>query len=57
MHLTNYSMNKNSENFIYTEELTKINNGSKRTLTSYWKSVREEGYDPNQVTPKQFKFF
>lgn len=53
MHLTNYSMNKNKENFIYSEELTGINTGSKRTLTSYWKSVRKEGYDPIKVSLKK----
>jgi hypothetical protein len=49
IHLTNYSLNKNSEKFVYTDELTAINKGSKRTLTSYWKSVKEEGFDPNKV--------
>lgn len=49
MHLTNYSMNKNKDNYIYTEELSQINNGSKRTLASYWKSVKKEGYDPVKV--------
>lgn len=34
-HLTNYSINKNSDGFMYTEELTEENEGSKRTLASY----------------------
>lgn len=46
-------MNKNKENFIYSEELTGINTGSKRTLTSYWKSVRKEGHDPIKVNLKK----
>lgn len=49
MHLTNYSLNKNSEKFVYTEELTKANNGTKRTLTSYWNCLKEVGHDPKQV--------
>jgi len=48
-HLTNYSVNKSSKTFIYTEELTQENEGSKRTLTSYWKSVEKEGKDPKKV--------
>ena len=48
-HLTNYSLNKNSENFVITNDLTEINNGSKRTLTSYWKSVAKAGYDVDEV--------
>lgn len=49
IHLTNYSISKNKENFIYTEELSDINKGTKRTLTSYWKSVKQEGHDPTKV--------
>lgn len=57
MHLTNYSMNKNNENFVYTEDLCGINSGTKRTLTSYWKSLRKEGYDPIKVILDFFKQF
>lgn len=49
IHLSNYSVNKNKENFVYTDELSEINEGTKRTLTSYWKSVRQEGHDPDKV--------
>lgn len=49
MHLTNYSLNKNSDKFIYTEELTQANDGTKRTLTSYWKCLKSEGHDPIKV--------
>jgi len=45
IHLTNYTLNKGSDNFNLTEELTEINNGTKRTLASYWKSIEKEGYD------------
>lgn len=49
MHLTNYSLNKKSDKFIYTEELTQANNGTKRTLTSYWKCLKKEGFNPGKV--------
>jgi len=45
IHLTNYSVNKKYEEFVMTDECIEINNGSKRTLASYWKSVEKEGYD------------
>lgn len=48
-HLTNYSVNKTSEGFVYTEELTEENNGSKRTLASYWKSLDKEGGECDKV--------
>jgi len=37
-HLTNYSLNKNSENFKYTPDL-ELNDGSKRTLSSVLKML------------------
>ena len=49
-HLTNYSVNKTNEGFVYTEELTEENNGSKRTLASYWKSLKKEGGDCDKVS-------
>ena len=44
MHLTNYSLNKKSETYNYTEETHEMNLGSKRTLCSLWKSVQKENY-------------
>ena len=37
MHLTNYSLNKLSKNYVHSEETTEIHEGSKMTLTSFWK--------------------
>eukprot|EP00002_Diphylleia_rotans_P007905 TRINITY_DN1756_c0_g1_i10.p1 TRINITY_DN1756_c0_g1~~TRINITY_DN1756_c0_g1_i10.p1 ORF type:complete len:1011 (-),score=204.59 TRINITY_DN1756_c0_g1_i10:395-3427(-) len=34
MHLTNYSINKNNDNFIYTDNPTTFGEGSKRTLSA-----------------------
>ncbi len=42
MHLTNYSLNKLSENYISDEniqDINELNNGSKRTLSSLYKSL------------------
>ena len=43
--LTNYSINKSSNCYEMTEELLEINSGTKRTLTSYWKTLQKEGYN------------
>ena len=43
MHLTNYGVNKLSDNFKVTEEVHEINDGSKRTLESYWKQFEQMG--------------
>ena len=38
MHLTNYAINKTSENYVWEpENILEINNGSKRTLTALFK--------------------
>ena len=47
--LTNYAVNKNNRHFVYTEELTEANSGSKRTLTSYWKSISQLQLDPQEI--------
>lgn len=49
VHLTNFSLNKNNPNFIHTDELTELNEGSKQTLSSYWKSLDKEGYDSQAI--------
>ena len=45
MHLTNYSLNKLSPTYTYSEELHEPHNGSKRTLESLWKSLMAEGHN------------
>jgi hypothetical protein len=51
IHLTNYSQNKSKENYVFeNNNITEINEGSKRTLASYWKSLIKEGYDIEEVT-------
>jgi len=52
MHLTNFSLNKNSENYIPpTDEFLTEDNGSKRLMSSLWKHIEEQGHDV--VTVKQ----
>jgi len=41
IHLTNYAINKNNENFIFDEENS--DKGHKRTLKSFWKSLNATG--------------
>lgn len=44
MHLTNFSLNKQSENFTNEDEVEDIyepNNASKRTLTSLYKQIEQ----------------
>ena len=49
MHLTNYTLNKNSKNFILTKECEEMTEGSKTTIVSFWKSVAEAGYKREQI--------
>ena len=51
-HLTNFAINKRSANFSVTEELLEANRGSKRTLSSYWKSLEQAGLDSKHVRAK-----
>lgn len=46
MHLTNFSLNKNSENYKNPDENFQENNeGSKRLLSSLWVTLEEQGHD------------
>lgn len=49
MHLTNYSLNKESPNFKLNNELFEINDGTKRTLTSAWKSIIKDGHNKEKI--------
>ena len=50
MHLTNYSINKTSDDYIWEpEDVMSINDGSKRTLTALWKQFEEEGIDVDSI--------
>jgi hypothetical protein len=47
MHLTNFSLNKNSQNFITPEEefFKDTNNASKRLLSQVYKTLQSKGKD------------
>ena len=45
MHLTNYAINKDSPKFIFNESLNNMDVGHKRSLTSVFKRIAEEGHD------------
>jgi tubulin polyglutamylase TTLL6/13 len=43
MHLTNYAINKNSENFIFNKKADMGHIGHKRSLTSVLELLKEKG--------------
>jgi tubulin polyglutamylase TTLL6/13 len=49
MHLTNYSINKNSEAFVFNEDEDCDDEGHKRSLTSIYKLIESEGHDINRI--------
>ena len=49
MHLTNYAINKNSEDFVFNEEESMDDVGHKRSLSAVLKQLEEEGNDPNLI--------
>ena len=46
MHLTNYSLNKRSKEFVFSE---RVDEGSKRTLESVMKELEAQGYDVKEM--------
>ena len=42
MHLTNYAVNKNSENFIFNEDEVEDDVGHKRSLSAVYAQMQEE---------------
>jgi hypothetical protein len=53
IHLTNYSLNKESDNYIPpTEDFLTDDTGSKRLLTTAWKSLEEQGCDVEEIQEK-----
>eukprot|EP00347_Sterkiella_histriomuscorum_P023762 403333471 len=53
IHLTNYSLNKNSENYKAPDEgFLEDDSGSKRLLSSLWKQLEEDGKDVAKIKEK-----
>ena len=44
-HLTNYAINKKSDNYEFNEDADEADTGSKRTLTSVLRWLEDNGYD------------
>jgi len=49
MHLSNYSLNKNSDFYKHSDEVVEISDGTKRSLTSFWKSCENAGYKKEEI--------
>jgi tubulin polyglutamylase TTLL6/13 len=47
MHLTNYAINKNSDNFVYNEDIDDDGSGHKRSMTAVWEIIQEKHPDFN----------
>ena len=49
MHLTNYSINKNSENFVVDKNDRSGKFGTKRSIGSVMETLEKEGYDVEKI--------
>ena len=49
VHLTNYAINKNNENYIFNEDASNANTGHKRSLEFVWKYVDEHGGNSGEL--------
>jgi tubulin polyglutamylase TTLL6/13 len=49
MHLTNYSINKNSKNFIFNQTCEKDDVGHKRSIKSVFKYLKDKGENTKRV--------
>jgi len=49
IHLTNYALNKDNENFEFNTEADNADTGHKRSLDSIWRYIKEHGGNPTQV--------
>ncbi|KAK2960417.1 putative tubulin-tyrosine ligase family protein [Blattamonas nauphoetae] len=49
MHLTNYAVNKTSKNFVANSDVAEDDKGSKRSLSSVTRLLKQKGYDVEGV--------
>eukprot|EP00742_Colponemidia_sp_Colp-10_P006292 GILJ01006742.1.p1 GENE.GILJ01006742.1~~GILJ01006742.1.p1 ORF type:complete len:903 (+),score=134.08 GILJ01006742.1:151-2859(+) len=49
MHLTNYAINKNNENFIFNTDASRNDVGHKRSLRSVYKLLQDRGHDMQKL--------
>lgn len=52
MHLTNYSINKRSENFVFNEDEDGDDVGHKRSLSATFNALEENGVDTELLWDK-----
>jgi tubulin polyglutamylase TTLL6/13 len=52
MHLTNYAINKNNENFEHNEDSADDETGSKRSITAVLKHIEDQEKNPNITAAK-----
>ena len=48
-HLTNFSLNKKSPNYVPTDDLTKDGEGNKWSLKPFWPFLEEHGFNPDEI--------
>jgi len=49
MHLTNYAINKESDNYIFNESETDDNYGHKRHIRNIWDHLSQKGHDVSKI--------
>lgn len=52
MHLTNYAINKLNPKFIFNTSSKDMSIGHKRSLTSVYKLMKEQGYNVKEIQAK-----
>ena len=52
MHLTNYAVNKENPNFVFNESVSDMDVGHKRSLTSVYRKIEEDGHDVEELKRK-----
>ena len=48
-HLSNYTQNKNAQNYVQADNVKEINNGTKRSFISYFKEIEQMGLDKEKM--------
>ena len=49
MHLTNYAINKNNDNFVFNNDAERTDIGHKRSLSFVWKYINDHGGDSEEL--------
>ncbi|CAD8154125.1 unnamed protein product [Paramecium pentaurelia] len=57
MHLTNYAINKENPNFIFNNDVSKMDVGHKRSIKSVFGKLQEEGYNIEKLWQDMYKLF